>query len=225
MSSASLGVFQTPQTKRSASSVLSLKETPLKLDWASSGVFIKGTLQEQRQAVANDLGSGIPEVDITYMLEHILPKLPSEVDIDASLRILEERRFWTPTKGWSPFNGLTPSQMQGSEEAIFNNNIEIIVKNILGNCKFLKGNVPLRGVGIGTSPHLAPVSATNVRSRPDACGLLEIYHPLHTSQWYADMPASGHYHWFNIIYTLEYKKKNNVDTRNDVSFCLCFDIG
>lgn len=224
MSSASLGVFQTPQTKRSASSILSLKETPLKLDWASSGVFIKGTLQEQRQAVANDLGGGIPEVDIAYMLEHILPKPLSDVDVDASLQILEARNFWSPTGGWSPFNGLTPGQMKGSEEDIFNENMETIVKNILGNCQFIMGNVPLRGVGIGTSPHLAPVSATNVRSRPDACGLLEPYHPLHTSQWYTEMPESGHYHWFNIIYTLEYKKKNTVNTRNDASLLFSMNL-
>ncbi|KJA13396.1 hypothetical protein HYPSUDRAFT_195778 [Hypholoma sublateritium FD-334 SS-4] len=195
--------------------MFSLKETPLKLDWASSGVFIKGTLHEQRQAVANDLGGGIPEVGIAYMLEHILPKPPSEVDADASLRILEARNTWSPTGGWSAFNGLTPAQMKGSEEAIFNENMETIVKNILGNCKFVDGNVPLRGVGIGTSPHLAPVSPTNIRSRPDACGLLEAYHPLHTSNWYTEMPEEGHYHWFNIVYTLEYKKKNTVDSRND----------
>ncbi len=47
--------------------VHTIKETPLKLNWASSGVFIKGTLQDQRQAVANDLGGGIPEVDILYI--------------------------------------------------------------------------------------------------------------------------------------------------------------
>lgn len=213
---ASLGVFQTPQTKRSVSSITSIKETPLKLNWASSGVFIKGTLQDQRQAVANDLGGGIPEVDISYMMEHILPRPPSDVDIDASFQILQAGHFWSFGKGWRPFNGLRPSLMNGTEEEIFNRNMEIVVKDILGNCKFSKNIIPLRGVGIGTSPNLAPVSATNVRSRPDACGLLESFNSLHTSKWYTAMPETGLYHWFNIVYTLEYKKKNNVDARNDV---------
>ncbi len=30
------------------------------------------------------------------------------------------------------------------------------------------------------------------------------------------MPETGLYHWFNIVYTLEYKKKNNVENRNNV---------
>ncbi len=77
-------------------------------------------------------------------------------------RHLKQEIFGVLIKDGKPFNGLRPSSMSGTEEEIFNKNMETVVKAILGYCRFSRDVVPIRGVGIGTSPNLAPVS-------PDKC--------------------------------------------------------
>ena len=61
------------------------------------------------------------------------------------------------------------------------------------------------------------------RSRPDGCGQLITGHPLipfHTSQCGYPSQLKGDYHWFNIAYVEEYKKRDSRKDLNDV-YPLC----
>ena len=69
---------------------------------------------------------------------------------------------------------------------------------------------------LGTSPDIAPVSKTNVRSRPDGCGQINSDHSIHTSQCGYPPGEKGNHHWFNIAYVEEYKKENSGNDLNDV---------
>ena len=69
--------------------------------------------------------------------------------------------------------------------------MEIIHQDIIAS---IMGRSPSPILDMGTCPDIAPISETNVRSRPDGCGQLITGHPFHTSQ--CDYPSQGDYHWF-----------------------------
>lgn len=207
---------QTPLGKRAALSMQTSLETPMKVDWASSGVFIHGTLEDQRDVVSSDLGASIPEVGINFMLGNLLPQaLGGGLNETMTLAALQSRGEWIEDRGWKPFNGRIPSSMDDTEDKIYNKRMEHIVMSIIRLAIFNQ-HTPVRGIGIGTSPWVSPVSRSNVKTRPDACGLLETYNLIHTSNWYKPLISVPDYHWFNIAYTLEYKKYDNIKSRNDV---------
>ena len=90
-------------------------DTPLKQNSASTGVFIHGTLEEQRAAVMDDLGN-IPEVTVDFMLDHIIPN--SEIDVERTIRILK-RKGVLLNDGWKEFADALPKESSDSEQTVF----------------------------------------------------------------------------------------------------------
>ena len=192
-------------------------DTPLKRNAAATGVFFTGTLEEQRMAVMNDLGN-IPEVTVDFMLNHIVPD--SGVDVEHTMRRLRQKGDLLDA-GWKEFIDVLPKDSPDNKQKVFSK-MGRIYKRIIGYTK-LKGSSRTPTLVLGTSPDTAPVSETLVRTHPDGYGQLNSDHPNHTSQCgYRSKEKKSNYHWMNIAYVEEYKKRNTVNELNDVCPILIF---
>ncbi|KAF8811241.1 hypothetical protein BYT27DRAFT_7336283 [Phlegmacium glaucopus] len=97
--------------------------------------------------------------------------------------------------------------------------MQTVYRNIITSTKFEVGHSRSPTLDFGTCPdklpYITPISETNIRSRPDGCGQLNSSHSIHTSQCGYPSREKGEYHWFNIAYIEEYKKKNTKNDLND----------
>ena len=180
---------------------------------AATGAFLDGTLEEQRLAVLTDLGN-IPEVTVDFMLDHIVPN--SGINVECTMQNLRREGVLLDA-GWEVFVDALPKQFADNEQKVFFfSKMGTIYRRIIASTEFDVGSSPTPTLVLGTSPDIAPVSETNVRSRPDGCGQLNSNHPTHTSQCGYPPRDKGEYHWFNIAYVEEYKKRNTNNDLNDV---------
>jgi hypothetical protein len=188
-------------------------DTPLKQNSAATGVFIHGTLEEQRMAVMTDLGN-IPEVTVDFMLDHIVPN--SGIDVKRTVNKLKQKGVLLDA-GWKEFVGALPKQSEGKEQTVFSK-MGAIYEGIIEHTAFVDRSSRTPTLVLGASPDIAPVSETNVRTRPDNCGQINKDHSIHTSQcgYRPTKEKKGDYHWFNIAYVEEYKKRNSGNDLNDV---------
>ena len=186
-------------------------ETPIKKNSAATGVFINGTLDEQRVAVLTDLGN-IPEVTVDFMLDHIVPD--SGINVERTIRKLRGKGVLGDA-GWKEFEGKLPKKSDDIEQKVFSK-MGTIYKGIIDSTEFDVGSSRTPTLVLGAPPVIAPISETNIRSRPDGCGQLNSNHSIHTSQCDYLPREKGDYHWFNIAYVEEYKKRNSSNDLNDV---------
>ena len=189
----------------------------MKQNSADAGIFINGSLYDQKMAVLNDLGN-IPEVTVDFMLDHIVPN--SGINVERTMQNLRREGVLLDT-GWEVFKNALPKKSPDNERTVFLK-MGTIYQKIIASTEFDVGHSRTPTLSMGTFPDLAPLSETNVRSRPDGCGQLNASDPIHTSQ--CSYPSrsrdKGEYHWFNIAYVEEYKKRNTRSDLNDV--CLPF---
>ena len=194
-------------------------DTPLKQNSAAtasasaSGVFLNRTfrLQEQRLALLTNFGN-IPEVAVDFMLDHIVPN--SGINVERTMQNLR-REGVLLDDGWKEFVDALPKHSIDSEQKVFLK-IGTIYQGIIDSTTFDDGSSRTPTLVLGTSPDIAPVSETNVRSRPDGCGQLSSNHSIHTSQCGYPPREKGDYHWLDIAYVEEYKKNNSSNDLNDV---------
>ena len=186
-------------------------DTPVKQNSAATGVFLNGTLEEQRLAVLTDLGN-IPEVTVDFMLDHIVPN--SGINVERTMDRLKREGVLLDA-GWEVFIDALPKHSADNEQKVFLK-MGTLYRRIIASTAFDVGSSRTPTLVLGTSPDIAPVSETNVRSRPDGCGQINSNHSIHTSQCGYPPRENGDYHWFNIAYVEEYKKKNTVNDLNDV---------
>ena len=186
-------------------------DTPLKQDLLATGVFLNGTIGEQRLAVLTDFGN-IPEVTVDFMLNHIVPN--SGINVERTMQNLRREGVLLDA-GWEVFIDALPKKSADNEQKIFSK-MGAIYQRIIASTEFESGSSRTPTLVLGTSPDIAPVSETNVRSRPDGCGQLSGNHSIHTSQCGYPPRDKGEYHWFNIAYVEEYKKRNTNNDLNDV---------
>jgi hypothetical protein len=194
-----------------------LSDTPVKRNSADTGVFINGTLYDRKMAVLNDLGN-IPEVTVDFMLDHIVPN--SGINVERTMQNLRREGVLLDT-GWKVFINALPKESPDNEQKVFLK-MGTIYHKIIASTEFDVGHSRTPTLFMGTSPDISPLSETNVRSRPDGYGQLNTSHPIHTSQCGYPFRSrdKGKYHWFNIAYVEEYKKRN---TRRDLNnVCLFF---
>ena len=181
----------------------------------ATGVFLNGTLGDQRLALLTDFGN-IPEVTVDFMLDHIVPN--SGINVERTIQNLRQEGVLLDA-GWEAFIDALPKQSADNEQKVFSK-METIYRRIIAATEFDVGSSRSPTLVLGTSPDIAPVSETNVRSRPDGCGQLNGNHPIHTSQCGYPPKEKGDYHWFNIAYVEEYMKDSSINDLNDV--CLIF---
>ncbi|KAF8811221.1 hypothetical protein BYT27DRAFT_7252939 [Phlegmacium glaucopus] len=187
----------------------SLTGAPLKQNLAAKGVFINGTLQDQRFAVFTHLGN-VPEVTVDFMLDHIVPN--SGVNLECTMHDLRRKGILLDA-GWKFFIDALPKNSKDNKQKVFLK-MQTIYQNIITSTKFEVEHSRAPTLDLGTCPDIAPISETNSRSRPDSCGQLNSSHPIHTSQCGYPSQDKGEYNWFNIAYIEEYKKQNRKKDRN-----------
>ena len=180
-------------------------DIPLKQNVGATGVFINGTLEEQRYAVLTNLGN-IPEVTVNFMLDNIVPYSRVRQNLIQKGVLLDA--------GWKEFIDVLPKNSAGNEQQVFSK-MATIYQNIIASTSF-DGDPRPSTLTMGTCPDIAPISKRNVRTRPDGCGRLIPSHSAHTSQCRYTSQDEEDYHWFNIAYVEEYKKKNTIKDLNDV---------
>ena len=151
-------------------------DTPIKKNSTATGVFINGTLDEQRMAVLTDLGN-IPEVTVDFMLDHIVPD--SGINVERTIQKLR-RNGVLGNAGWKEFEGALPKKSDAIELKVFSK-METIYEGIIDATDFDVGSSRTPTLVLGASPDIAPISETNIRSRPDGCGQLNSNHSIHTS--------------------------------------------
>jgi hypothetical protein len=149
------------------------------------------------------------------MLDHIVPK--SGIDVEHTINNLKREGVLLEA-GWKEFVGALPKQSTDTEQKVFSK-MGTIYQGIIGHTafhgrSFRTSRTPT--LVLGTSPDIGPVSETNVRSRPDGCGQINTKHSIHTSQCGYPPKEKGDYHWFNIAYVEEYKKRNSSTDLNEV---------
>jgi hypothetical protein len=171
----------------------------------------------KKVAVLNDLGN-IPEVTVDFMLNHIIPN--SGINVELTIQNLR-REGVLLNDGWKVFKNALPKKSPDNEQKVCLK-MGTIYQKIVASTEFDVGNSRTPPLFMGASPDIAPLSETNVRSRPDGCGQLNTSHPIHTSQcgYSSRSRDKGEYHWFNIAYVEEYKKRNTRSDLNDI--CLFF---
>jgi hypothetical protein len=187
-------------------------DTPLKQNSAATAVFFNGSLWGQRlaQALLTDFGN-IPEVTVEFMLDHIVPN--SGINVERTMQNLRREGVLLDA-GWEVFIDALPKQSDDNEQNVFSK-MGTIYKRIIEATEFNVGSSRTPTLVLGTPPEIAPISETNVRSRPDGCGQLNSNHSIHTSQCGYPPREKGN-HWFNIAYVEEYKKRNSSNDLNDV---------
>ena len=153
----------------------------------------------------------IPEVTVDFMLGHIVPN--SGINIERTMQNLRRERVLLDA-GWKVFIDALPKQSADKEQKIFSK-MGTIYQRIVASTEFDVGSSRTPTLVLGTSPDIVPVSEANVRSCPDGCGQLNSNHSIHTSQCGYPRGVSN-YHWFDIAYVEEYKKRNTIDDLNHV---------
>lgn len=88
-------------------------DTPLKKNSAATGVFLEGTLDEQRTAVLTDVGN-IPQVTVNFMLNRIVPNLG--IDVLLTEDILRKKGVLFDA-GWKEFIGALPKSSNKRQDS------------------------------------------------------------------------------------------------------------
>ena len=209
----------TPAPPPRASHVSSAySETPLKQNMSATNVFIKGNLEEQKEAVRTDLGS-VPEIPVGLMMEHIVPN--SQVDVLATMEALKERGTWCESTGWSEFRGQSPRELGNTKPPTKETDVFLRLKSvyekIVSSAKFHNSLAPSPTLSYEQYPNIAPVSDTGVKTRPDGCGVLTTLQAIHTANQ-RDIPLKeiGKPNWFDIAFVEEYKLDDKIPDINDV---------
>ena len=92
-------------------------DTPSKHNLAATGVFLNGTLGEQRLALLTDFGN-IPEVTVDFMLDHIVPN--SDIDVEHTMQNLRREGVLLDAR-WEVFIDALPKHSEDilNEQKVF----------------------------------------------------------------------------------------------------------
>jgi hypothetical protein len=214
-------------------------ETPAIVRRTASSSYHTGGLESARSAVLDDLGHWIPEVPVSFMLQHIVP--PVDVDLEAiknrlrSLKQLKGERwkdFQTdPTKSaahenqvFKPLEGLFRSITQCLEaseaEGSSDQGIQAEACNDKGDHENDKDVTEhhQRGLVFFSNPNRAPYSKRSNDTRPDSYFVrpMSLLGPS-PKQAKSSESASPLHRWDDIALSAEYKKNSLPEDLSDVN--------
>ncbi|KAF9819009.1 hypothetical protein IEO21_02423 [Rhodonia placenta] len=173
-------------------------ETPVRVKAVQSASYMEGNLDAARKAVMKDLGTTAPEVDADFFQTYLLPRLPVGVDINQVVNELHKEDI----KGnrWVAFQK-DPKNTRGNEDACFNP-LETVAAAIAKVASTMTRKKQL--LQFAQNPDKAPESKTRTsKSRPDGCFMLK-------SRYKRSL------RWMDIALSAEYKKEENVKTKDDL---------
>ena len=129
-----------PTTPRKASSAPLVSDTPSIRKQTSEYCTRDSDLSISRRAVANDFGQIIPQVDLAYFEECILPPLPRELDLTKLLDKLKSDNIIYGNR-WNLFQN-DPKDMKGTEDQVFSNLVPLITAIVVASTAGLRDIAP-----------------------------------------------------------------------------------
>ena len=182
-----------------------VKDTPAVVRSAHSSNYWDGTLGEKRMSILRDLGYAIPEEDLNIFFDFLLPPLKG-FNIDAIMSSLRADRTITHGR-WAKFP--TAPAKGKSENDVFYGLEEIFNKIAEHAHSQRTGTEPTCVLRL--LPNRVPVSERASTTKPDGYFVLK----------QADNPSSESdtvvYRWYDIAVTCEFKLRDTIIARDDVS--------
>ncbi|EED78584.1 predicted protein [Postia placenta Mad-698-R] len=174
-------------------------ETPVRTKATQSASYMEGNLAAARRAVMKELGTTIPQVSTEFFQTNLLPPLPVGVNINQLVNNLRARKY-IKGKRWAAFRK-DPKNARGKENVCFKS-LETVAAAIEKVAAKMAGEEPL--LKFVQNPDGAPRSKTRTsKSRPDGFFI-------------RNSGPKGRVRWMDIALSAEYKKVENVTTKDDL---------
>ncbi|KAI5115744.1 hypothetical protein M0805_002822 [Coniferiporia weirii] len=196
--------YQQPRTPPRTSASLNapalhpswFEDTPARARSVDEHAYRNGTLDEKRAAILSDLGQSIPEVDLDFFTNNVLPPLRDGFNVDEIVTSLESEEI---IKGgrWKWFEE-DPMRKESTETEAFKPVVDIfesIVRAANGKSHGHEQTLALR-----MAPNSIPVSERLNRTRPDGYMILKEAEDKFGSN------EKARRSWYDLALTLEVKK-------------------
>ncbi|KAI5116305.1 hypothetical protein M0805_004646 [Coniferiporia weirii] len=176
-----------------------LKDTPPKARSVDQSNYRTGTLEERRSAVIDDLGRAIPEIDLQFFLENILPPLRDGFNPTDIVNSLGE--------GGDIINGYwklfekEPKNMHGTHEPLAFGLLASLFDTIVQAAN-KKSYTHSQTLTLCMERNLTPYSEKGSTNRPDGCMVLKDAESTRLS-------------WYDLGLTMEVKKLDQRGSRDD----------
>ncbi|KAF5392138.1 hypothetical protein D9757_003221 [Collybiopsis confluens] len=192
------------------------QETPLKIRTTDSPQFRGGTLDQKRQIVIEDLKSMVPEVEVNWFFEHVLPKPIEGFNVEKVVKRLKRDGMITK-KGWKNF-AMEPKKQKDIEDVVYSS-LQPIFGGVVAATKAEYPNATQKFTLI-MRPNHTPFSERASTSRPDASVV-----PVEVAERFKS-DEKAPYTWYDISGTAQFKKAEESSTkhRNDNIFKQVYDL-
>jgi hypothetical protein len=167
------------------------RETPPVVKRTSGEAYRASSLEDAGTLVLNNLGDSVPEVPLSFFLQHVAPA--SLIDTVKVKEGLVEKKAFTKSGRWKGYSK-DPSKMSGGEAKIFES-LQQAIQTVIDTCRSIYAGqtTPLNYVN---NPNTVPFSERSNTGRPDG---------------YFVRPKTQHDgslrdHWDDIFGPAEYKK-------------------
>jgi hypothetical protein len=198
-------------TPPNASIPLQVHETPAISRRTSQWKYLTGQLDLARLAVMEDLRS-IPVVPLKFLFDHVLPPLPSTLDLHKLQASLRSENV-AQENGWRGFE-IPPKGSEKQESVVFQPLVRVF-NDVLKLAKRDKTLSPV--LRMRHSPNSAPFSKRANSSKPD--GFLELLERKSVDT------EVGKSNWEDIPVSMEFKKSDSDAENHDVSLVfVCLDL-
>ncbi|KAJ3851160.1 hypothetical protein EV368DRAFT_65983 [Lentinula lateritia] len=172
------------------------KETPYKSRTTDLPIFREGQLDDKRDAVIEDLGNMVPEVDLDWFFENLLPPMPKGVDTATVVEQLRKSGVITEN-GWAGFS-LNPQDERRHEDVVFAQ-LQPIFEAISDTVQELYPSLQ-QTFTLLLQPTKYPTSERACTSKPDNCWVA-----IEDAERIKNDPGR-YYTWYNIAGPAEDKK-------------------
>jgi hypothetical protein len=180
--------------------------TPL-MEKLAFEAYRAGGPEDSHTAVLDDLGGSIPEVPLSFFLDHVAPMQHSNSSTVKVKKQLERKNTFTKKGRWNGF-GDEPSKKTGGETAGFKL-FEKAIQNIINACQTLMDSTSVSFIYFN-NPNLAPYSERSNTGRPDGYFIRPRTAPIQRGKSPCDR-------WDDIFGPTEYKKGFSKEDIVDVS--------
>ena len=189
-----------------------LKETPLKSHTTDSDKYRSGSLHDKRKSVLEDWQKMVPEVEVAWFLEHVLPNLPEKIDLNAVVNHLKSRKVIIEG-GWAAFPK-DPKRDTRHEDVVYSQ-LEDIFNSVVAAVNTLYPSISQQ-FALLVRPTRPPDSERGSCTKPDSS-----FVPVDVARRLKKDP-NGSYEWYDIAEVSEVKKADeaSITVRNEVSISL-----
>ncbi|OCB90632.1 hypothetical protein A7U60_g2150 [Sanghuangporus baumii] len=177
--------------------------------------YFQATLEEMHCNLRGDVSCNIPQLKLDSFVNNLIPPLKNGIDVDGIIDSLE-REGSVIAGGWNAF-AIAPARRRESEGIVFAPLAEIF-KSIIDLASLQTGLQPTFVLSL---PRRPPQKAHGGRSHPDSYLILR--EAEERAQRAEDKRDKARW-WYDIAFTMEFKKKASLKDRNENVSKLMFNI-